>query len=130
MSVLPIGALPPGLSNAVQPALNALGGGQPPRVGAEGFTEILPRVGMPGTVPGVGTDGISAFGQSLTNAIGRVNDSQRTANAQVEAFVSGEQEDLHEVMIAMNEAQLHFQLMTEVRNKALDTYQELMRMQI
>ena len=71
-----------------------------------------------------------AFGDTLADAVGRVDQAQKTADAQVEAFVAGETENTHEVMIAMNQAELHFKLMTEVRNKLLDGYQELMRMQV
>lgn len=70
------------------------------------------------------------FADTLKGAIEEVDASQKRADEQVEAFVAGEQENLHEVTIAMNEARLHFQLMTEVRNKTLETYQELMRMQV
>ncbi|MEM1118704.1 MAG: flagellar hook-basal body complex protein FliE [Bacteroidota bacterium] len=44
--------------------------------------------------------------------------------------MAGETESVHDVMIALNQAELHFQLLTEVRNKLLDGYQELMRMQV
>ncbi len=71
-----------------------------------------------------------AFGDTLSGALDRVDAAQKTADAQVEAFVAGETENTHEVMIAMNQAELHFQLLTEVRNKLLDGYQELMRMQV
>ena len=71
-----------------------------------------------------------AFGETLADAVGRVDHAQKTADAQVEAFVAGETENAHEVMIAMNQAELHFKLLTEVRNKLLDGYQELMRMQV
>lgn len=74
--------------------------------------------------------GKPAFGDALENAINKVDGAQKAADGQIEAFVSGEQENLHEVMIAMNEAKLSFQLMTEVRNRMLETYQELMRMQV
>lgn len=70
------------------------------------------------------------FQATLEDAINRVDGAQKNADGQIEAFVAGEQENLHEVMISMNQAELHFDLMNEVRNKALDTYQELMRMQI
>ena len=70
------------------------------------------------------------FADTLRDAIGEVDASQKEADSQIEAFVAGEQENLHDVTIAMNEARLHFQLMTEVRNKSLETYQELMRMQV
>ena len=79
------------------------------------------------TRPQEGPDG---FANTLRNAVEQVDGAQKEADAQIEAFVAGEQENLHEVMIAMNEARLYFQLMTEVRNKTLETYQELMRMQV
>ena len=70
------------------------------------------------------------FGETLAGAIDRVDGTQKAADAQIEAFIAGETENVHEVMIAMNQAELHFQLLTEVRNKLLDGYQELMRMQV
>ena len=70
------------------------------------------------------------FGATLKDAVDRVDGAQKAADGQVEAFVAGEQENLHEVMISMNQAKLAFQLMTEVRNKSLEAYQELMRMQV
>ena len=72
----------------------------------------------------------TGFGDTLAGAIDKVDAAQKVADEQVEAFVAGEQESVHEVMISMNEAKLHFQLMTEVRNRMLETYQELMRMQV
>ncbi len=92
--------------------------------------------------PATGTDGFArqpfgvdvpegtGFSDTLADAIDQVDTSQKVADEHVEAFVAGEQENVHEVMISMNEAKLHFQLMTEVRNRMLETYQELMRMQV
>ena len=45
-------------------------------------------------------------------------------------MLSGENVPLHQVMIATEEASVSFQLMVEVRNKLLEAYQELMRMQV
>ncbi len=70
------------------------------------------------------------FGDMLKNAIDRVDGVQKHADGEITSWVAGEQENLHEVMISMNHAQLSFQLMTEVRNRLLDTYQELMRMSV
>lgn len=76
-----------------------------------------------------GGDGPS-FGDTLEKAINSVDQSQKAADENISAFVAGEEENLHEVMISMNQAELHFQLMNEVRNRGLDTYRELMRMQV
>jgi flagellar hook-basal body complex protein FliE len=70
------------------------------------------------------------FANALKSAIDQVDNAQTASGQQVEAFIAGEQENLHEVMISMNQAKLSFQLMVEVRNKLVDAYHELFRMQI
>ena len=70
------------------------------------------------------------FQNAITYAVNQVNSAQSEAGQQVEAFIAGEQENLHEVMIRLNQAKTTFQLMVEVRNKMMDAYQELFRMQI
>lgn len=80
-------------------------------------------------LPGDRTEG-TGFAETLRDAVGKVDGAQRVANEHIEAFIAGESENLHDVMIAMNEAELHFQLMTEVRNRLLETYQDLMRLQV
>lgn len=72
----------------------------------------------------------TGFGKTLKDAITRVDGAQKEADNQISSFIAGEQENVHEVMLAMNQANLSFQLMTEVRNRTLETYQELMRMQV
>jgi len=72
----------------------------------------------------------STFVDTLKEAVNTVDGTQKAAEGQIEAFIAGEQENLHEVMISMNQAKAHFQLMTETRNKMLETYQELMRMPV
>ena len=84
----------------------------------------------PRGLPQPGGSSGADFKNTLKEAMGQVDGAQKEADAQVEAFVAGEQENLHEVMISMNQAELYLQLMTEVRNKMLETYQELMRMQV
>jgi flagellar hook-basal body complex protein FliE len=70
------------------------------------------------------------FANALEVAIEQVNDAHAESGRQLEAFIAGEQENLHEVMISMNQARLGFQLMVEVRNKLVDAYHELFRIQI
>ena len=55
---------------------------------------------------------------------------QAAAGEAVSATLSGQNTSLHQTMIAMEEASISFQLMVEVRNKMLESYQELMRMQL
>jgi len=69
------------------------------------------------------------FGNMLTDFIGEVNTSSQNANKLTEDFVNGKDVQLHEVMIAGEEAKTDLQLLIEIRNKAVDMYKELTRMQ-
>lgn len=74
--------------------------------------------------------GSETFGDMVKDAINSVDQAQKTADQTVEDVVSGKSENIHDAMISLQKAQLSFQLMLEIRNKALETYQELSRMQI
>jgi len=84
---------------------------------------------QPGEVtPGQSTS--DSFGNVLGKLISDVNEKQNAATAAVDGLQSGQGVPLHHAVIAMEEANVSFQLMVEVRNKLLDSYQEMMRMQI
>ena len=68
------------------------------------------------------------FGQFLTEAIGDVNRLQQQAGDKVQAFATGGSLDVHEVMIAVEQAGTALALTTQVRNKLVDAYQEIMHM--
>jgi len=84
--------------------------------------------------PQAGISSVDTGGGSFSNILGQfvneVNTKQTTANDAVTSMLSGGNVSLHQAMIAMEEANVSFQLMVEVRNKLLDSYQELMRMQV
>lgn len=71
-----------------------------------------------------------SFSDMLVRAIQSVDDTMKVSDQNVQDFITGETEDVHNVMISMQRAQLSFQLMVEIRNKAIETYQEISRMQI
>ncbi len=71
-----------------------------------------------------------SFGGMLKGAIGEVNQLQNKADASIEQLIAGESKNLHETMIAMEKADISFRLMMEVRNKIIEAYQEVMRMQV
>ncbi|MFB6273791.1 MAG: flagellar hook-basal body complex protein FliE [Salinibacter sp.] len=75
------------------------------------------------------TDGPS-FEDTLKQAIDSVDQSQEVANEKISAFVAGEEQNLHEVMISMKQAKLQFELMNEVRNRGLQAYKKLMQTRI
>jgi flagellar hook-basal body complex protein FliE len=79
-------------------------------------------------------DSVAGSGDSFSGMLGRmvqeVNSKQLMAGEAVNGLLSGQGASLHQAIIAMEEASVSFQLMVEVRNKLLEGYQELMRMQI
>jgi flagellar hook-basal body complex protein FliE len=72
----------------------------------------------------------SRFGDLLSEMVQKTDAGQKASAATTGALLSGQNVPLHQVMIASEEASVSFQLMLEVRNKLLDGYQELMRMQV
>lgn len=72
----------------------------------------------------------TSFGDTLESAIGKVNDLQQKADQQMQALATGEQTNISEVMIAAEKADIALKLMVSVRNKVIDAYQEVMKMQV
>ena len=70
------------------------------------------------------------FGNVLTDFIGSVNDDQVKASQITNDFVTGGNVEIHEVMIAGEKAKTSLDLLMEIRNKAVDMYKELTRIQI
>jgi flagellar hook-basal body complex protein FliE len=81
-------------------------------------------------VPSVDDEGSKSFGQFLTEAIGDVNALQQNAGQMVERYAAGERMDIHQVMIALEQASTALALTVQVRNKLVEAYQEIMRTQV
>ena len=77
---------------------------------------------------GAGTNK-SEFMETLKTAIDQVQQLQGQADNKVEALLQGNGTDVHSAMIAVEKADLSFQLMMQVRNKIVQAYQEISRMQ-
>ena len=71
-----------------------------------------------------------SFKKTLLGFMDQVNELQNRADRSIEKLISGEAKDLHQVMIAAEEATISFQLMVELRNKILEAYHEVMRIQV
>ena len=110
-----------------------------PKSSLEGLKGVpYQELGNLGALPAPNAPLISApsgpSGSSFENILGKlvneVSGKQASAGAAVSGLLSGEKIPLHQAMLAAEEASLSFQLMVEVRNKLLDAYHEMMRMQI
>ena len=81
--------------------------------------------------PGVGgADAPKSFGDFLQDSIGKVNALQNEANVAMEKLASGESQNLHETLLAVEKADISFRTMNQVRTKVIDAYREIMKMQI
>ena len=78
------------------------------------------------TAPGA----LPSFGQMLGDLVEGVDASQKASQEAVRQVMAGESDNLHQTMIAMQEAGVAFNLMLEVRNKLVEGYQELMRLRV
>lgn len=74
--------------------------------------------------------GPQKFQDIITNVIEKVDAPKAEADRAVERFLSGEGEELHTAVLAVERAELAFELFLQVRNKVVQAYQEIMRMQI
>jgi len=71
----------------------------------------------------------SGFGKFLKEAVSQVNNLEKGSNEELQKFMNNDA-DLHSVMIALEKADLSFQVMMQVRNKIVQAYQEIMRTQV
>jgi flagellar hook-basal body complex protein FliE len=70
------------------------------------------------------------FGDWLVQRFDQVNGKLVDAEHQVQRLAVGDVDNLHQVMISMEEAKLDFQLALQIRNKLLEAYQDVIRMQV
>ncbi len=95
--------------------LNPLG---PARIGGEG-TKPAPAAGQDGS-----------FSDLLKQALQEVNEAQSTAEQEARNLMTGESTDMHTAILAVQKADVSFQMMMAVRSKLIEAYREVMRMQM
>ena len=94
----------------------------------------LPRImpapaGVQSAIPGSDNTKTGSFGGVLNNALNEVNDLQNGSQNEMQKFMNNDS-DLHSVMIALEKADISFQMMMQVRNKIVSAYQEIMKTQV
>ncbi len=112
--------------------IGSIGGIQNPmalRLPGAGHIEapVTPRIGGPAQAPAVSPASFSSVFETMVDAVDAKQDEAQALTRQV---LLGQNDQLHSSVIAMQEAGVAFQLMVEVRNKLVDSYQELMRMPV
>ncbi|MBI5766911.1 MAG: flagellar hook-basal body complex protein FliE [Verrucomicrobia bacterium] len=89
----------------------------------------LPKISLPSALPQTGAP-TQGFGAMLDGLVATVSDKQQVATTMTRQVLLGDTDQLHQSVIAMQEAGVAFSMMVEVRNKLVESYQELMRMQV
>ena len=72
----------------------------------------------------------TGFGKLMEDMVGQVNGLQQNADHSIQSLATGQSKGLHETMLAVEKASISFQFLTQVRNKAVEAYQEIMRMPV
>jgi flagellar hook-basal body complex protein FliE len=74
--------------------------------------------------------GQKTFADTLSEAVNDVNELQKVADKKMEDLATGRAKSIPDVMIATEKADIALKLMVQVRNKIIDAYQEVMKMQV
>ena len=94
------------------------------------FSRIAPPSLVPLPEAPAETNEQASFADLLTDASAQIEQLQSDADTELRRLLAGEEVDLHRVLLASEKAGLASQLMMSVRNKVVDAYQEIMRMQV
>lgn len=73
---------------------------------------------------------IGGFAEYLNKALKKVSDLEKESQMLTEDFAAGRTDNIHQVMIAAEKSEIALQFTMQIRNKILDAYNEIMRMQI
>ncbi len=87
---------------------------------------------LPGapTLPGGGEGGGASFGDLLKDLFATTNELQIEGDFKSRALLAGESRNVHETIIALEKADISFRFLNQVRNRALEAYREVLRMQL
>jgi flagellar hook-basal body complex protein FliE len=95
----------------------------------------IPSLSPPAAIPqidpaGAAKSSAGGFQSVLSDAIRHVEQFQQTSQSSIGKYLAGEDEEVHKVALAAEEAEMSFDLFLQVRNKVVSAYQEVMKMQM
>lgn len=102
----------------------------PSTVVPELSTEVIGKTGIPKEAVSTESGSTTSFGDMLKNSLQKVNEYQSQADQAIQELVAGRTKNVHETMLAVERADLSLKLMMQIRNKVIDAYREIMKMQI
>lgn len=90
----------------------------------------LPQFNELAANPSIGAKGPQSFSEMLATSLTDVNNMQLEANKAIQKLASGQTKNIHETMLAVENAEIAFKTMNQVRMKVIEAYKEIMRMQM
>ena len=96
-------------------------------VGAPNSITSVTNAGIPPLKPGEGGDG---FAKTLAAVFDQLQGAQNTSNQLATQAATGDLKDVHDYMIASNEAALATEMVVTIKNKAVEAFNEIMRMPV
>lgn len=91
---------------------------------------VLRAMENEGMTPSAAGETAQGFGKMLADSIEKVNEAQISADKSIKDLAAGRTKNIHETMLQIENADASLKLMMQVRNKVLDAYKEIMRMQV
>ena len=92
-------------------------------------SELLKNPSGPGAGKKSTAEATKSFAETIEESLATVNDMQAEKSRMIQDFASGKSQNVHELMISLQKAGLAMDMTSAVRNKVMQAYQELMRMQ-
>ena len=89
--------------------------------------EVAPPLRSAAPAAAIGAGG---FVQRVSEGLAEVNQKLLTSQVDLQRLATGDASNLHEVMVRLEESRISLQLLLQVRNRVLEAYQDVMRMQI
>ncbi len=96
-------------------------------------SKVSPELGLEGDFNRtIGEESVSgkSFFDLLSSKVGEVNQLQQEANLAIEKLATGRTKNIHETMLAVEQAEIAFKTMNQIRRKVIEAYKEIMNMQV
>ena len=84
----------------------------------------------PNVSGGSGADAPKSFADTLKDAVNSTNQVQKEADVKMQELATGKNHNIHDVMLTAEKADISLRLMVQVRNKIIEAYQDIMKMQV
>ena len=99
-------------------------------VAADQLSALLPVTNAAAVPVHPTSAGAGSFGELMVQGLRQVNGDLLATQGDLQALSAGETQNLHHVMIRMEESRMNFQLLMQVRGRLLEAYQDVMKMQV